>query len=209
VGAVTAIEPDPRRSACVRIHVAGRPCYTVPRESVAAAGITIGTAIDERAHETLGRAADAEATFRAALGALELRSYARADLGRRLVRRGHPRAAVEAALARAAEHGLLDDAKFAEDFIESRSVRGRGPLRLQRDLSAMGVARQTIDAAIAAHWPEGAENPDVPLALARKRAAQLGALPRTVKRRRLLAYLARRGFTGRTITTIVSRVLEG
>lgn len=206
---VTAIEPDSRRAASVRVYVGGRPCYTVPREAVAAAHIAIGAGIDERSHEELSRAADAEAAFRAALGALELRSYARADLGRRLIRRGHPRAAVDAALARAASHGLLDDAKFAADFVQSRSARGRGPVRLQRDLAAMGVARQTIDAAIAAHWPEGGEDPDVPLALARKRAAQLGSLPRPVKRRRLLAYLARRGFTGRTITTIVSRVLDG
>ena len=193
----------------MRIHVAGRPCYTVPREAVAAARLSVGVAIDAAVHEQLVRAADAEAAFRAALGAIELRSYARSDLGRRLVRRGHPRGAVEAALARAAEHGLLDDAKFAVDFVQSRSARGRGPLRLQRDLQAMGVARATIDAAIAAHWPDGGEDPDVPLALARKRAAQLGPLPRPVKRRRLLAYLARRGFTGRTITTIVSRVLDG
>lgn len=206
---MTAIEPDPRRAASVRVHVGGRPCYTVPREAVAAARIAIGAGIDERSHEELSRAADAEAAFRAALGALELRSYARADLGRRLIRRGHPRAAVDAALARAASLGLLDDAKFAADFVQSRSARGRGPVRLQRDLAAMGVARQTIDTAIAAHWPEGGEDPDIPLALARKRAAQLGSLPRPVKRRRLLAYLARRGFTGRTVTTIVSRVLDG
>ncbi len=40
------------------------------------------------------------------------------------------------------------------------------------------------------------------------RAAQLGALPRPVKRRRVLAYLARRGFAGREISDIVGRVVK-
>jgi len=39
------------------------------------------------------------------------------------------------------------------------------------------------------------------------RAAQLGNLPRAAKRRRLLAYLARRGFTGSEIGAIVKQVV--
>jgi len=64
-----------------------------------------------------------------------------------------------------------------------------------------------IDRAIGSHWPEGSDRSTVPLALAQKRAAQLGALPRQTKRRRLIAYLARRGFTGRDITDLVDQVV--
>jgi SOS response regulatory protein OraA/RecX len=48
----------------------------------------------------------------------------------------------------------------------------------------------------------------VPLALAAKRVAQLGDLPRPAKRRRVLAYLARRGFAGRDITELVTRIVN-
>ena len=48
----------------------------------------------------------------------------------------------------------------------------------------------------------------MPLALAAKRAAQLGDLPRPVKRRRVLAYLARRGFAGRDISDMVTRLVS-
>jgi SOS response regulatory protein OraA/RecX len=78
-----------------------------------------------------------------------------------------------------------------------------------RDLLALGVERRVIDRAIAGHWPAGADPEGVPLALAAKRAAQLGNLPRAVKRRRLLAYLARRGFSGREINAVVARVVNG
>jgi SOS response regulatory protein OraA/RecX len=71
----------------------------------------------------------------------------------------------------------------------------------------MGVERSVIDRAIAAEWSEERDKTTMPLALARKRAAQLGALPRQTRRRRVVAYLARRGFTGRDITEIVDKVV--
>jgi regulatory protein len=206
-GAITALAPDARRPACVRIHVGGRPYYTLPRAVVAAERLEPGRVIDEALHERLGRAADQEAALRAGLRTLELRSYARADLGRRLVRRGHARDVVAAALDEIAGMGLLNDTVFARSYAETRAARGRGPVRIRRDLMTMGVAREVADAAIAAQWPDGAEDPELPLALATRRAAQLGDLPRPVKRRRLLAYLVRRGFSGRTIDQVVARVL--
>jgi len=97
---------------------------------------------------------------------------------------------------------------FARHYVATRAERGRGPARLARDLVLMGVARGSIDVAIAEQWPDDADRRAMPAALAAKRAAQLGALPRPVKRRRLLAYLARRGFTGREAVDAVTTVLS-
>jgi regulatory protein len=163
--------------------------------------------VDPGLQERLSAAADAESAYRTVLRALEIRSYARGDLLRRLLRKGHPRPAVEAAIERAANLGLLDDSAFAERYVQTRSARGRGPSRLLRDLLSMGVERNVVNQAIAAEWPEGHDRSAVPLALARKRAAQLGELPRQTKRRRVTAYLARRGFTGREISEMVDRVV--
>lgn len=204
---ITAIDPDPRRPGAVRLEIDGVRFGTVPREVVSAESLAVGRVVDDALQERLGAAADIEAAFRTALRSLELRSYARADLGRRLLRKAHPRPAVEAALERAAGLGLLDDAAFARNFVQSRAARGRGPSRLIRDLLAMGVERFLIDRALAAEWSEGEDRSSVPLALATKRAAQLGAIPRPVKRRRVLAYLARRGFAGREVTELVERVV--
>jgi regulatory protein len=206
-GRITSLETDPRRASTVRIHVGGRPYCTVPADLALAERLDVGLEIDEGQHERLCRAADVEAAFRTGLRSLEARPYARTDLGRRLVRKGHPRAAVETALERVAGLGLLDDAAFAINFVQTRAARGRGPMRLMRDLAAMGVERSMVDAAIAAHWPDGTDDAEAPLALATRRAAQLGGLSRPVKRRRLLAFLARRGYSGRTVNAVVARVL--
>lgn len=191
----------------MRIQVGGHPYYTIPRSVVLAEHLEPGQPIDEALHERLGRAADQEAAVRAALRILELRPYARTDLGRRLIRRGHARDAVAAALEEVAALGLLDDAAFARSYAETRAARGRGPMRVRRDLLGMGVAREVADAAVAAQWPDGAEDAALPLQLATRRAAQLGDIPRPAKRRRLLAYLMRRGFSGRTVNQVVTRVL--
>ena len=204
---ITALDLDPRRPDAVRIEIDGMRFGAVPRQVVSAENLRVGGELDGQLQERLSAAADAEAAFRTALRALEARSFARADLARRLQRKGHPRAAVEVALERIAQLGLLDDAAFAQSYVETRAARGRGPARLVRDLMAMGVERGVIDRAVAGHWPDGSDRSSIPLALAEKRAAQLGALPRQTKRRRLIAYLARRGFTGRDITDLVDQVV--
>jgi hypothetical protein len=72
----------------------------------------------------------------------------------------------------------------------------------------MGVARPHADRALAEQWPAGADRRALPAALAAKRAAQLGDLARPVKRRRLLAFLARRGFTGSEALEAVAGALR-
>ena len=204
---ITAVDPDPRRPGAVLLEIDGARFGAVPRELVGGEGLTVGRVVDAELQQRLGAAADIEAAYRTVLRCLELRSYACRDLGRRLLRKGHPRQAVEAALERATGLGLLDDAAYARGYVQTRTARGRGPSRLIRDLLAMGVQRSLIDCALAAEWPEGSDRSSVPLVLATKRAAQLGPLPRQTKRRRVLAYLARRGFSGREVTEMVERVV--
>ena len=204
---VTAIEPDPRKPGVMRVHVDGRPYCAVPASALGRAEVGPGTCLTPERLDLLGGLADEGGAFRTLLRALERRSFARVDLGRRLARKGHRPEAVDGALERAAALGLLDDAGFAVNYVETRAARGRGPARLVRDLLAMGVERRHIDAAIAAHWPPDTDRTAMPRALAARRARQLGQLPREAKRRRLVAYLARRGFTGPEVRQAIQEAL--
>ena len=206
-GRITALVPEARGGGSVRIEVDGERFASVSPDVVRARGLQVGRELDDALRALLDTEAQVEAAYRTVLRSIERRSFARADLGRRLLRKGHTPEAVEAALDRAAEHGLLDDAAFAANYVETRSARGRGPLRLTRDLMTMGVARSIIDRAVASHVREFEGNADVPLALAHKRAVQLRDLPRHVRRRRVLAYLARRGFSGREVSEMVGKLL--
>jgi regulatory protein len=204
---ITALEADPRSPESVRVEIDGVRFGAVSRAVIDVEGLRPGHRVDPALHERLAAAADLEAAYRTIPRSLEVRSYARNDLARRMVRKGHRRPVVDAALERAASVGLLDDAAFAEFYVQTRAARGRGPSRLTRDLLSMGVDRGVIDRVIAAQWPEGADCSSMPLALAQKRAAQLADLPRQSRRRRVLAYLARRGFSGHEVVAIVDRVI--
>ena len=206
---ITGLQPDPRHPHAVRVHVAGGHYCTVAREVVEEERLVPGRIVDPALHQRLSHAADVEAAFRTVLRSLGLRAYARNDLGRRLVAKGHRREAVDEALSRAERVGVLDDAAFAGHFVRTRAARGRGPARLVRDLLSRGVARPLIDRAIAEQWPEGLGSEHLPEELAARRARQLDDLPRPVRRRRLLAFLARRGFAGYEVTAMVDRVVGG
>lgn len=204
---IGAVVPDPRRAGSVRVMVQGRPFLTIPREVAERERLTPGLVLHEGLLARLDRAADEEAAFRTALRYLERRPFAAKDLSRRLVLKGHPPPAAEAARVRAEGLGLLDDARFTLHYVQTRAARGRGPLRLRRDLALQGVERGVVDQALTeAFGADGSEGPQAE-AVARRRLAQLRGLPRPVQRRRLLAFLARRGFAGHTVSRLVGSLL--
>lgn len=205
-GRITAVDPDPRRKGAVRIYLDGVHQWTAALVDIEE--LRVGIVADEQALAMVEHAADIEGSLRAALRHLTRRAFARADLDRRLRRKGHPPDAINTALDRLTEQGLLDDAAFARGYVETRAARGRGPMRVQRDLGAMGVERSIVDRAIIEAWPASVPPEELARALAAKRLKQLGsALPRQALRRRLVQYLARRGFGGSTAGKVVGEVL--
>lgn len=207
-GKITAVEPDPRRKGAVRVYCDGKHRWTAALTDVEE--LRVGVVADEAALAMLEAAADAEAALRSALKQVARRAFARMDLDRRLRRKGHPPQAAQKALEALDALKLLDDAAFARGYVESRATRGRGPLRVQRDLMAMGVERRIIDEALRTAWPATIAPEDLARTLAAKRLKQLGkGLPRQALRRRLTQYLARRGFGGREAGKVVGEVLGG
>lgn len=204
---ISGIVPDSRREGSARIEVEGRPLLTVPVEAIRRLHLVVGTPLEAGLHQELCRAADGEAAFRTALRLLERRGFAVRDLARRLVRKGHPPEAADEAVGRAARLGLVNDETFARQFIQSRSARGRGPARLRRELTAMGVEARLVDRLLAEELPEAGAR-DRMVALARKRAAQLAGVPRPDRMRRVVAYLARRGYRGPEAVNAVRTVLS-
>jgi len=99
------------------------------------------------------------------LDLLARRDYTEAELRERLHRRGLAEADADALLTRLAELGLLNDARFAERWVESR--RGsRGRLALRTELRRKGVAAELVE--------QGLE----PLSEAQQRAAATALLER-------------------------------
>ncbi len=201
---LTGLAVDPRQQGYHLLEVDRRRFASLPTDAIAGLPLLIGRAIDERTFNRLTRLADVEAALRAGARALARRGFASQDLRRRLVQRQHPAQAVDAALDRLAAAGLLDDEQYARQYAASRATRGRGPARLLRDLLAQGVERGTAEQAIGvALNEEGVDPLEAARSVARQRAAVLRALPLDVRRRRLTAFLLRRGFGGSHLASVV------
>ena len=131
-----------------------------------------------------------------ALRLLAVRPRARRELESRLRQAGFERAEVSSELDRLEEVGLLDDAAFARELAEHHlTVRGSGRRAVAGALAAKGVPAEMIAATLAGM--DGDESVRA-LEVAADRARRLKSLRPEVAHRRLVSYLARRGYDGGT-----------
>jgi len=201
---LTGLAPDPRRPDYRLVDVDRGRFASLPAAALTGLDLVVGREIGPLVFERLQELADIEAAHRAALRAVARRAHARFDLRRRLLQRQHPAAAVDRALDRLSAAGLLNDAQFAADYAAQKARRGRGPARLVRDLQAQGVERRLAEDAVRTSLAQEGVDPAAAVrAVAEKRAQQLAGLPPLVKKRRLVAFLIRRGFNGGEIREVV------
>ena len=139
----------------------------------------------------------------AALRLLARRELSVRQLRERLLDRGHPSEQVEDAIARLLERGLLDDRRVAAAYVRTAiAIKGRGPLRIQRELERLGIARDLAAEATAASEQDARTAID--RALQRKlRGAPLPAARE--ERARLYRYLLRQGFSSPAIAAALGR----
>ena len=204
---LTALAPDPRQPGYRLVLVDRGRFASLPDDALAALDLRVGAELTPAAMERLQHLTDVTTAERAALRALARRGYARADLERRLTRKGHLRSAAVGALERLAARGLIDDGRYAEEYARARAARGSGQPRLVRDLLAQGVERRVAEAAVRrALEIEGIVPETAARALALRRARQLRDLAPTVRRRRLFAFLLRRGYPEPQVRELVDEL---
>ncbi|MBM4194044.1 MAG: recombination regulator RecX [Gemmatimonadetes bacterium] len=148
--------------------------------------------------------------YERALGALARRGRSVTEMERWLRDRDYAAEDVADAVERLVAAGLLDDEKFAAAFARSRILdRKLSRRRTEAELLRRGVRRSVADAAVAAVFSdEGVSEDAVIDAAVRKRLRAVAGRPAVDQERRLIAYLARRGFGGGAAKAAVRRVLQ-
>ncbi len=142
-----------------------------------------------------------------ALRKLTVRAQTRHELANALAAKQVPDHVATLVLERLQAAGLIDDAAFAADWVESRQQRRHlSASALRRELRAKGVDKEEIDDAVS-EIDADAEYVAA-LDLARRRARGMSNLTREVQYRRLAGVLARRGFGQATTARVLSEVLD-
>ena len=143
-----------------------------------------------------------------ALNLLSARPYATRALHRKLIQKQYSAADADDAIRRLVDNGLLNDAKYAEQYARSKiALTGASKRRIQQDLFRKGIKSDVATSAIATVLEQEEIDPAAVIErVAKKRLAQLGDLEPLVLRRRLFAFLARRGYDVDEIKRVVSRL---
>jgi regulatory protein len=98
--------------------------------------------------ETDPAEADERTVRTAALALLAGRDFGRAELARRLERRGYPSGVVSGVVDGLVAERLLSESRFVEQFVRQHAGRGHGPARIRAELRERGVADAEIDAGL-------------------------------------------------------------
>jgi regulatory protein len=209
VPTITAIAPVPRHPGRFEVLVEGKRFATLSLDVIERLGLVVGGTV-AGAEERIAHEAAAIKVYDRALTMLAFRARSSAELARSLVRKGEPKELADRAVARLQEQGLLNDAAFAESFTRAKVLGAQqSKRRVQQGLARKGVARSITDEAIATVFEEeGVDQREVVEQAARKKLRSLMRLDPVVRRRRLYAFLARRGYDGEDIRVAMQAVGE-
>src|SRR5688500_15057645 len=224
---ITALQADPRDPNRVHVHIDGRHALAVSLDVAAAERLTVGQPCPPDRLARLHSAQATQELFASALNFLSYRPRSAREVEMRLRRKGPAPEQIEAVMQRLKRLGFVDDLEFARFWVTNRmTFSPRGPRLLKSELRQKGVAPDVVEQVLqereetavaeaqeAAEFAAAAgdveptdEDEIVPgsdlshaLALAKKRMRSLSGLDPQVARRRLSAFLARRGYNYDTI----------
>jgi regulatory protein len=128
------------------------------------------------------------------------RELSRAELTTKLIDCGFPSDDVDAAVERLAANRSLDDRRAAFAHVRTASrLKGRGRLRIQRELEARGFSRELTRDALAEIPPD--EDLNAIKRFIERRSRTIDDSP--AGRRRLFNQLLRRGFSSALIAKVL------
>lgn len=207
---ITGLVAHPRTPGRYTIAVDGDRRAVVSVETVAKLGLAEGRELSPDDLAGLDVAAAETSMEDRAIRLLAARAYGSRELRRRLLRPGVDPAGVDAIMARLAAQGLVDDAAFARQFARSKLSRSGASRRfVLAALATRGVDRRVAESAVDEVFAdEGADEGTLAERAARKRVRALRALAPDVRRRRLQAWLSRRGFAGDAIRQALASLDE-
>ncbi|MDX1579077.1 MAG: regulatory protein RecX [Gemmatimonadota bacterium] len=193
---ITTIRSAKRRSGWIEIQLDGASRIVLPGDEATRLGLVEGQELEADEVERVRRRAELAEARRIALRYLSVRPRSRREVELRLRRAGIGTDAIASTATRMRELGYLDDRAFAAAFVRDRiRLKPSGARRLRSDLRARGVSAEDAELGIREAMAElRTAEEDLLERAAAKRARRLDRLEPERARRRLFAFLTRRGF---------------
>ena len=205
---LAAVQEHPRKPGRYAVRLADDRAWLVDADTVGALpALVAGTALETASIVSLEAGHAYVAALDRALGLLARSRRTRREVALRLRRVGTVPEVTERVLERLEALGVLDDESAARAEASARVRRGEGARRVTLALRQKGVESRLIESVL--HEVEQDQPEDEAtrcLRAAEKRLRALTSYPPDVQRRRLGAWLLRRGYAGTMVAQTV-RVL--
>jgi len=197
---ITTLQPQRRNKRRVSVFLDGNFLFGLASETVAALGLRVGMEVDRGKLDDIAREEQQYQALQYAFLLLSYKARTTSELKQRLARKGFAPDIVSRTMQRLIELKMVDDEGFARRFAEDRITIGhKGKWRVRGELLKRGVAKEHIEDALAT----APEEKEAAREVAEKYLSRNRRLDPDVLRRRLYAFLARRGFSPDTIRQVL------
>jgi regulatory protein len=187
-GKITALEFQKRNPERVNVFLDGKFAFGLP--AIIAARLKPGQLLIDAEIQALQAEGSIETAYDRTLNYLSYRPRSRGEVVRYLQKRDLPEGEIEAVVERLERAGLLDDEAFARYWVENRERhRPKGLRALRYELREKGISSETIDRVLVS-----VDVSDSAYRSAARKARQLAHLDEQSFTRKIVEYLARRGF---------------
>lgn len=204
-GRITGLAPQARDPERINVSLDGVFAFGLSRDVALREGLAIGDDLDADRVAALAAADEVAKATTAALAFLGHRPRSEREVRDRLRQKGYGSDAIDAAIAKLEGWRYLDDGDFARYWVENREAnQPRGRRLLEQELWRKGVDREIVRETIAA---AELDEHAAALELARAKMRAYHNEEPTVIRRRLGAYLARRGYGWDVARPVLDRLL--
>jgi regulatory protein len=200
---ITALKAQKKNPNRINVYLDGEYAFGLAR--IVAAWLKIGQQLSDEEIARLQQQDALEVAYQRGLQILSYRPRSIAEVRRKLSEQGFEPAVVDATIQRMKQNGLLGDEQFAHDWVENRATfRPRSRRLLAMELRQKGVAEEAIQQALSETQDEESLAYQSALQYARK----ITGKDWETFRKRLGAYLMRRGFSYGTIAPILRQVWD-
>ncbi len=200
---ITALKAQKKNANRISVYLDGEYAFGLAR--IVAAWLHIGQRLSDADISRLTEQDNLEVAYQKALRFLSYRPRSETEVQRKLNDQGYDEAVISATIGRMKDNGYLGDNQFASAWVENRAeLHPRSKRMLAMELRQKGVEEEVIEQAL-----ENTEDEDVlAVQAAQKYARRLSGVDWETFRRRLGAYLMRRGFSYGTISPILRQIWD-
>lgn len=185
---ITAIQVQKRNQQRVSVILDGEYAFGLSR--IVAAWLEVGQELTEEKIARLQAEDEYEVVYLKTLNFIQYRPRSSQEIRRYLAKQQAPEDVVVLTLERLQRASLVDDARFAQLWVENRTdLRPRSRQALAYELRQRGIDSQTISEAL-----EDVDDGPLAIEAARKQMRRYQDLDWQDFRQKMCAYLARRGF---------------